>query len=115
MGVVLIIECNRIFGTIIDAAQAVEAEEISGANLVESHRGIESVGRLFDGRFMESVEVRSGGYLTLRHGSGIGSLYILLDQEDRGYTLTNEATGETHTMDPSGFVMLSDFVLRAIR
>lgn len=86
------------------AAHALEAEEISGESLVESHGGIGSVSRLFDGRFMESVEVRSGGYLTLRHGSGIGSLYILLDQEDRGYTLTNEVTGETHTMDPSGFL-----------
>lgn len=78
------------------AAHALEAEEISGESLVESHGGIGSVSRLFDGRFMESVEVRSGGYLTLRHGSGIGSLYILLDQEDRGYTLTNEVTGDPY-------------------
>lgn len=92
----------------IPVAQAVEAEEISGAYLVESHRGIESVGRLFDGRFMESVKVRSGGYLTLKHEAGIGSLYLLFDQEDCSFRVINEDTGENHSVEET--VYLHEFL-----
>ena len=88
----------------IPAAQAVEAEEISGAYLVESHRGIESVGRLFDGRFMESVKVRSGGYLTLKHEAGVGSLYLLFDQEDCSFRVINEDTGENHSVEETPYL-----------
>lgn len=92
----------------IPGAQAVEAEEISGADLVESHRGMESVGRLFDGRFMESVKVRKDGFLTLSHESGIGSLYILFDREGCGYTLINGNNGMCHTVAQTDF--LHEFV-----
>lgn len=92
----------------IPAAQAVEAEDISGENLVESYRGIESIGRLFDGRFMESVKALGGGYLTLNHEAGIGSLYILFDQEGCGYTVINEDTGEQY--DAGETVFLHEFI-----
>lgn len=86
------------------AVQAAEAEEISGTDLVTAHWGGESMERLFDGRFMESIRFRTGGYVTLKHEKGIGSLYILFDQQDCFYTLINEDTGEKHTMDTAGFL-----------
>ena len=88
----------------IPGARAAQAEEISGGYLVESQQGFGSVGRLFDGRFMESVTVREGSYLTLHHDAGIGSLYILFDQEGCGYTLINEATGAEHRVDKTEFL-----------
>ena len=92
------------FAVCTPAVRAAEAEEISGKELVAAHNGTESVNRLFDGRFMESIRFRRDGYITLEHENGIGSLYLLFDQECCGYTVINEDTGERYTMDASGFL-----------
>lgn len=80
------------------------AQDISGKELVTAHQGVESVGRLFDGRFMESVSIRPGGSITLSHEQGIGSLYIQRDQEAGEFSVINEDTGAVCTFGEAGFL-----------
>ena len=74
-------------------ASATQAEDISGKTLISDHSGFSSANRLFDGRTMESLEIRSGGHITLNHEAGIGSVYLVFGTEYGSFTVTDEDTG----------------------
>lgn len=84
--------------------RAVEAEDISGESLVAEHSGTASVKRLFDGRYAESIRFRSGGTITLEHGQGMGSLYILFGMEYGEYTVTCNDTAQSCSFGKNGFL-----------
>lgn len=85
-------------------AAAVEAEDLSGKEIVSAYTGFTSPNQLFDGIFINTLKIREGGSFTLTHEKGIGSLYIMFDIEYGPYTVTNEATGESHTFGEEGYL-----------
>lgn len=85
-------------------AGAEEAEDLSGKALVTAKGGISSVNALFDGRTMESVTIRRGGYLTLESETGIASVYLVFGKEPGSYTVTDEAAGTQETFGEDGFL-----------
>lgn len=84
--------------------RAVEAEEISGKKLIVERAGMDSVHMLFDGRTMESLRIRQGGYLTLADQTGIGSLYLVFGTEPGSYLVTNEDSGKSILCGEAGFL-----------
>lgn len=73
------------------------AEEISGWNLVAASSGFNGTGYLFDGYAFAGYSTAATASLTLEHGEGIGSLYILFGDEYGVYTVTDNATGTSIT------------------
>jgi len=60
------------------------------------------------GKELKSYVTQKDGYITLEHENGIGSLYLLFDQECCGYTVINEDTGETRAWGEHDF--LNEFI-----
>lgn len=86
------------------AANAAEAVEISGKEIVTGNSGIGSVNPLFDGRTMESINIRNDGTITLSHQDGIGSLYLVFGLEYGTYTVTDKVAGDVRTFGENGFL-----------
>lgn len=86
------------------AAAEEQAKDISGVKLVKASAGCDSVSRLFDGYRTDASNLKNGATLTLSHGEGIGSLYILFGWECGTYTVINEATGESKDFGGNGIL-----------
>lgn len=93
--------CVFLCSTIASAAQA---EDISGKTVISDYSGFSSINRLFDGRTMESLEIRSGGHITLTHEAGIGSVYLVFGTEYGSFTLTEDSSGKKVSVGESGFL-----------
>ena len=66
--------------------------------------GLSSTGFLYDGN-CRSFKTTSGDLtLTLEHGEGIGSLYLIFGKAYGEYTVTDETTGQTLTAGTYGFL-----------
>ncbi len=85
-------------------ANAAEAEDLSGKELVSAHKGFSNVRQLFDGRTMESLKIRKNGYITLKNEGGIGSVYLVFGEEYGPYAVTEAESGKTVTFGESGFL-----------
>ncbi len=85
-------------------AQAAQAEDLSGKELVAERNGFSDVRQLFDGRTMESVKIRTSGHITLKSETGIGSVYLVFGEVYGPYTVTDVDSGKTVTFGEKGFL-----------
>ena len=85
-------------------ANAEEARDISGTELVTESAGIPSVSALFDGDRVSGRKTGEGAFLTLRSPEGFGSAYLIFDREYGAFTVTDKDTGETQTVGEEGFL-----------
>ena len=98
--------CLLMLASLLPVAAGAEeqAKDISGVKLVAASSGCDSVSRLFDGYRTDASNLKQGASLTLHHGEGIGSLYILFGWECGAYTVTDEASGECREFGGKGIL-----------
>ena len=75
------------------------ATDISGFGLVKESEGFSHIASLFDGNVFRGYRAQDPCSLTLQHDGGIGSLYIVFDEPCGEYTITDKATGISHTVN----------------
>lgn len=79
---------------IFAASDEVQAQDISGVELVTDHEGFQSIAKLFDGRVLEGKPTSDQASITFSYEDGIGSLYLIFDGTHGLYTVTNQDTGD---------------------
>lgn len=87
-----------------DSATTSTAADISGVDLVSEYHGFQGVNYLFDGNLLESISSRETSSLTLEYAQGIGSVYILYNDEYGPYTVTDNTTGRIVTAGEQYFL-----------
>lgn len=86
------------------AAEPVQARDISGTSLITAQEGFPYLAGLFDGNTVRAQTYGSPAWMTLEAPEGIGSLYLIFDEEYGEYTVTDNATEETIVCGRSGFL-----------
>ncbi len=92
-------------GETTPAEQSV-AKEVSSRRLVTDSTGFSGINFLFNGNDFDEVATEGPAQLTLEHPEGFGSLYILFGGKSHcgPYTVTDPATGTSHTCGENGFL-----------
>ena len=80
-------------------AEEIQAENISGSALVQTSSGFNGTGYLFDGKIYYGKTTPDAASVTLAHENGIGSLYIIFDETDTRFTVTDETKGIVCTVE----------------
>ena len=86
------------------AAEPVQARDISDISLITAQEGFPYPAGLFDGNTVRAQTYGPPAWMTLEAPEGIGSLYLILDEESGEYTVTNNDTKETIVCGRSGFL-----------
>lgn len=90
--------------TATEAPAVSEAQDISSTDLVTDSTGFSRTDHLFDGNLISHVSTEETASLTLEHESGIGSLYLIFQYEYGAYTVTDNASGQSHTFGEGKFL-----------
>lgn len=80
------------------------AQEISDIGMVTAHSGFPDISILFDNIYSQGWLAEEVASLTLRHESGMGSLYLTFGQTPSVYTLRNDDTGICYTAGEYGYL-----------
>lgn len=88
-----------------DAQTQEEATLISTMRSVTSHEGFPDITTVWDDVMNKSVSSREKASITMEHGEGIGSVYIIFQYPYlAGYTVTDNATGQSVIAGKNGFL-----------
>ena len=87
------------------ALAAENATDLSGKKLVSDSKGFKSINGMFDGveRSGASASGKEEVFLTLTADEGIGSVYLIFNQEGIVGTVTDNDTGTVHTPEAPFF------------
>lgn len=80
------------------------AQDISDVGMVTAHSGFPDIAILFDNNYSQGWLAEDVASLTLRHESGMGSLYLTFGQTPSVYTLRNDDTGICYTAGEYGYL-----------
>ena len=82
-----------------------EAKDISTGNLVTDKKYIKSLVGLFnDTHSTGGWTTDAGAYMTIEYANGLGAIYTIFDASYKPYTVTNNDTGVTKTVNEYGFI-----------
>ncbi len=91
-------------GTVSATEEDCYAEDISGMGVISDATGFYYLEYLFNGDTAYVVPASSEiSTMTLSHQSGLGSVYLIFRDIYGSYTVTDNATGETHQCGLDGF------------
>lgn len=85
-------------------AEDAAATDISGLGLVKESEGFQHIETLFDRNIFRGYSFRGPCSLTLQHDDGIGSLYIIFDELCGEYTVIDNTTGTSQTVNQDPFL-----------
>lgn len=81
-----------------------EATDISDVHLVTEYDGFSNCNFLFDDSIYYGKKSDGNAYFTVAHEDGIGSIYLIFQQDYGTYTITNNGTGQQATVGEYGFI-----------
>lgn len=92
----------------VSAAETGKAKDLSNTKYITDYSGFSSCKFFFDGVVLYGKKTSGNASFTAKNADGIGSIYILFQEEYGPYTVTNNDTGTTCTVGEGYF--LHDFL-----
>lgn len=81
-----------------------QATDISDQSLIVENSKLPSNGNLFDGKYQEAARYEDGCWVKLSHESGIGALYVVMDEPYGTVSLLDYETGDKVDYDTQGML-----------